>query len=363
MLSKVKNFFSGLGYAYFNNKYPNMKDLFFSNKPIIAYYGFLGDENFGDEWVYESAINLFDECCLLPIQNHSTLSVFLIKKVFNNRIKGIIIGGGTLIGIRFYFENYFRKLFSKKIPIYFHGTGVHAVKLNSSMWNLFLDEDYYGGLRGKISSKNAFNFSEKKHRYIGDAAFSMFENMDYSGDSKKIIINIGTHKDYIGSTKVREELKKFVTYLKENNYSIYFLPMHVNDIFYARKLKEGIPEIKILNIPKSYDEAIMNFKDATFALGERLHFSVLALLSGVPMRSINYHQKHMDMLGSIDCDNLGIKPENFTFESVLLDFLKRENYDKAKVFNNLKVLKDNQLITKQDFIESLKVKNDLGVNL
>ncbi|MFN3380715.1 MAG: hypothetical protein ACK41O_14765, partial [Runella zeae] len=52
--------------AYLLNHYPSLLSFLLTKKQILVYYGFLGDKNFGDELVYESAKILFCDFMLIP---------------------------------------------------------------------------------------------------------------------------------------------------------------------------------------------------------------------------------------------------------------------------------------------------------
>jgi polysaccharide pyruvyl transferase WcaK-like protein len=351
MLQKIINKYSGV---YGSKLYPSFFDLYLSGKKVIGYYGFLGDQNFGDEWVYESAKALFPNCVVLPLQNNMTIGGLLIKTIFQNKIKGIIIGGGTLIGPRFWHKEIFTKLKRKGLPVFVHGTGVHKRNDYNQIWSIMLKDVHYGGVRGHLSVENLLKLGGVKTKVIGDAAFAMFENKKVINNSKRVLVNLGTHAPYEGEEVVRSSLKKYIKYLYENQYQPVFYPFHTNDIVHAKSLKAEFPEMEILPIPATYEETVSAFRESAFAIGERLHFTVIAILSGCPLFAINYGKKHFDLLNSIKADHLGYAPEESSFENMASVFESRASQDFDQLFKNIQALKTLQFDEAQKFTQSFK---------
>src|SRR3954468_17291416 len=93
LLHKIRSYYK---IAYTMDHFPSIIKLLLTNKKIFAYYGFLGDGNFGDELVFESCKKLFNPHILVPLRKRMPLSMILFTRIFKNRFSGIVIGGGTL---------------------------------------------------------------------------------------------------------------------------------------------------------------------------------------------------------------------------------------------------------------------------
>jgi polysaccharide pyruvyl transferase WcaK-like protein len=346
---KIKRYYTN---AYKTNFYPSFSELFSSKKDILAYYGFLGDNNFGDEWVQQAAKELFKEQTLLPIQDMMPLRGIIIKKLFSHKIKGIVIGGGTLIGPRFWFESDFKALKNKNKPVFVHGTGVHKLPEFSKNWEFMFKDGIFGGVRGFTSVENLAQQSTIKAKVVGDAAFAMFDNKQHKGSGKKVLVNLGTHAPYAGEATAREAIRKFVGYLIENNYEPVFYPFHEEDIIHANQLKKEFGQLEVLGIPSYYHEVVEVFRNAIFAVGERLHFTVMALMAGCPLYAVNYGKKHYDMLESLEAGNFGHVPDNINFEAIRQAFENRETQDFTQIFSHIQNFKSIQTEESKKFLES-----------
>lgn len=348
IVSKLKRYYNQ---AYKSSFYPSFLELYFSKKSIIAYYGFLGDQNFGDEWVHQAAKRLFAHYTLLPIQRMMPIRGILIKTLLSHKIKGIVIGGGTLIGPKFWFEE-FVDLKAKNKPLFVHGTGVHKLPDFNKNWSVMLKDGFFGGVRGFSSIKNLAE-QNLSAIAVGDAAFAMFsKNSSLKRAGKKVLINLGTHVPYEGEDKVRSAIKTFIGYLTENGYQPVFYPFHNEDIVQAVKLKEEFGQIQILGIPAYYEEVVKVFEEAIFAVGERLHFSVMAMMSGCPNYAINYDTKHYDMLESLQAENFGHSPDMTNFDDIKQTFENRANQDFGSIFTIIENFKSLQIEESLKFINA-----------
>ena len=70
--------------AYQLGHFPSLTSLLGKQK-IYAYYGFLGDRNFGDELVYEAAKRLFHPAILLPIKRRMPAELALFARAATPR--------------------------------------------------------------------------------------------------------------------------------------------------------------------------------------------------------------------------------------------------------------------------------------
>jgi len=348
IVGKIKKYYVQ---AYKSNFYPSFFDLYFSKKDIIAYYGFLGDRNFGDEWVHQAAKQLFADQTLLPIQRMMPLRGVIVKRLLSHKIKGIVIGGGTLIGPKFWFDE-FKSLKSKNKPVFVHGTGVHKLPDFNKSWEFMLKDGFFGGVRGFASVKNLADQSKISSTAIGDAAFAMFINNAHPKRAgNKVLINLGTHVPYPGEDGVRVAISRFISYLIDNGYQPVFYPFHDEDIAQANKLKQEFGQLEVLDIPSYYEEVLKVFEESVFAVGERLHFTVMALMAGCPHYSVNYDTKHYDMLESLKAESFGRAPDNISYDDIKQVFEHRSEQDFTPIFNIIENFKLMQIQESQKFIK------------
>jgi polysaccharide pyruvyl transferase WcaK-like protein len=348
ILHKIINYYNQ---AYRRKHFPSILKVLFSGKKTVAYYGFLGDGNFGDELVYEAIKKMCPSIILFPIKRHTPILLRIYKSVFFRRFSGAIIGGGSKN--RFYKSDFYilSELCKNSKPLFIHGTGVYIAKHHSNQWTEILkNKNCYGGVRGPLSEIN-LNIP-----IIGDAAISLFKREDKCVQKRrKIVINFGTHIYHEQSKQSRLIIINFVRDLiSRENYDIYFLPFHNIDKKIGEKILKENPSIRLLNIPKDSEEVFKIFEDVSFAIGERLHFSIVSLICRCPFISINYSEKHEDFLRSAGMNEVGIKMENLTI-SKLSEIFYHKNYffNWGKIENKMEQFQNLQIESKNKFLSML----------
>lgn len=349
LTNKIINYYN---IAYRTDHFPSWSELFFTRKKVFAYYGFLGDKNFGDELVYESARKLFHPHLLLPVRKQMPLYVKLYKRYYKHKISGLVIGGGTLIG-PLWEREFFESLVANEIPVYVHGTGVHEKIACADGWKNILKSKVYGGVRGPLSIKNLQPLFSAQ--IAGDAAFGIFETAAMADKkiSKKILINIGTHQQFSGQDKSRVYFEQFIEHLLNNGYDLSFLPLHSIDVEAGNELRKKFPAIHMLHVPEKFEETVSIFRDYTFAIGERLHFVVMAMLTGTPFISVNYAKKHEDLLESVQLSKAGLQPENVSLEKLIEAFNNRQQFNWKETTSQITRLKEIQLAEQKKFIAAV----------
>lgn len=350
ILSKISRYYT---IAYKMGHYPSLFSLLSSKRKIIAYYGFLGDKNFGDELVYDAAKYMFEPHILLPIRRFMPLSLKVFKTLFPGKIQGVVIGGGTLIRGKLKGYEYFYDLLKSGKPLFIFGTGVNSTIEDPEGWNRLLKLNTFGGVRGPLSIGNLKKIGVDLP-VAGDAAFALYKPTEVvSTDKKTILINFGTHLTYEEQEGSRQAIKKFIAYALDLNYEVKFLPFHEIDVELGILLQQEFPAISLLDVPTHYDECVKLFNACDFALGERLHFNVMSLLSECSFLSINYDKKHEDFLASVELGHLGLAMSEVTFEKIKEIFDSRKQTNWPDVRKRVVKLRDFQHQEAQKFIDSL----------
>lgn len=342
IFQKVKRY---LIESYMMGHYPSIFRVVVNKNNILAYYGFLGDGNFGDELVFQSTKKLFNGFYLLPIKKRMPLSIHFLLKMRIIRFSGEILGGGTLIGNYYYFNKSSKNIF-------FHGTGVRNDF--SSEWEKVLVKQIYGGLRS-AESKSRLKIDNNLN-VIGDAAFYFYNqnlNGNYRAKKNRVLINMGTHVHCGNLRKSREEIKKFIEFALDKEISVEFLPFHFIDESIGVELKKDFPEIILNNIPKTYEDCAFVFNRVDFAIGERLHFIAMSLLSGIPCVSINYDIKHMDLLNSLNCENVGFDPDLVSSIDLIKRFNERNEFQWNMISERLLYFRNAQLQEAISFVKKI----------
>ena len=281
-------------------------------------------------------------------------------KLCKARFSGIVVGGGTLIG-PLWNREFFDGLVELAGPVFVHGTGVRSKIECCDGWERMLGGKVFGGVRGPLSVQNLSPIYSGL-RIAGDAAFAMWGPRDRQNEDRRkgvkarpiVLINSGAHASYGGEDNTRGALQKFMETLYGLPVDVHFLPFHSIDIGIGLELKQIFPALTVLQVPATYREAKRYFQDATFAVGERLHFTVMAILNGCPFLSINYGEKHEDLLASLGLSQAGISPSEISADKITSAFEKRNSFDWSPVFQRIAELKAFQENQAADFVSSAK---------
>ncbi|EMI58107.1 polysaccharide pyruvyl transferase family protein [Rhodopirellula sallentina] len=339
--------------AYRLDHFPPTWEALVSGKPRLAYFGFLGDRNLGDEMVYWAAKELFSDCVLIPVKRRSPIGIKLAASKPRRFFDGIVQGGGTLINENEWDTNR-QELFDSGLPIYVHGSGVAGANPNPK-WNV-LSRNTHGGLRGPLSKGRLDELV--KLPIVGDAAFALGIKAQRDPERKRsrVLINLGTHEHnrYPQSDLVESELVEFCRKLMDDGLEVVFLPFHGIDVQRANQLKEKLPSISVLNQPRTLKELQDCFDDALFALGERLHFVISAALFHCPFLSINYASKHRDFLKSVGLECLGADPGDCHAGKFTCAFDERESHPTQEFEGRLQPLQELQRTEANAFISAMK---------
>jgi polysaccharide pyruvyl transferase WcaK-like protein len=352
LITKTKYFYTS---AYKMGHFPSLLTLLFSKKRIFVYYGFLGDNNYGDELVYEATKEIFKSHILVPVRRRMPIALRLYLTLRKENIAGIVVGGGTLIS-KFMEADFYKSLVQMNKPVYLHGTGVHAEIKDKKTWSIILDKGFFGGVRGPLSVKN-LKVIAAPVKIMGDAAFGIDSPLKIvkNGESRKVLINLGTHAPYEGQDFFRHEFNSFIEHLFLHHYEVCYLPFHAIDLALGLELKKTYPNIQILEQPVGFNECSLLFSDAIFAIGERLHFVVMALMTSTPFTSINYAKKHDDLLLSLSLAQQGLIPGEAALESLIKGFDTRHSMDWNDTQKRIEKYRNLQISEMKNFVESTVV--------
>ncbi|MEL6941424.1 MAG: polysaccharide pyruvyl transferase family protein [Bacteroidota bacterium] len=343
IIEKIRRYYKE---CYTMNHYPSWQEILKKEQNIYAYYGYLGDGNYGDELVFEATRKLFQPNLLLPIKRRMPLEVKYLKNK-KNLFSGIIIGGGTLVG-PFWEEDTFRQLQEREnLPVFIHGVGVREEIEEADAWrDIVFVKNFFGGVRGLSSQENLTKLYQDI-KIVGDAALFLFDQQSWEAKAprkiKNILINLGTHHSFKGESNTRAALKNFIRFLLDNNYNVSFLPMHNIDYELGKNLSEVFPSLKLYDIPTNYEDTVKLFAEYDCAIGERLHFMVLAVILKIPFLSIKYSSKHADLLNSLKLGKYGLVPEDLSVEKLKTAFSNLAHFQWENTSQRLQLLKKEQL--------------------
>ncbi|MDP2642556.1 MAG: polysaccharide pyruvyl transferase family protein [Candidatus Peregrinibacteria bacterium] len=341
--------------------------------------GNYGAQNLGDEMILEGMIEMLKkadssaEICVLkgnekfPAGIKSGIKwIFGGNKNTKEKVKDcdyFVLGGGGLFGSISQYANVIWGLqasyaYRNKKPVLMLGQSVGKIKnryIKKLVKNLFNKADLIS-VRDLKSKENLKEIGvTKKIVVVPDLAFKRPEGLptkkceraegansmddnpqnsnsydekqmhlhgidDSSVPSKDIIIALRQMKGLPQSFKI--QIARFVEWLKqEEKLNVKFVNFQTGKVDNDEKLHEeikgmiGDSTIEIIS-PKSTEEAMNLFENASFSLCMRLHSIITAMLTNTPFVAINYAEKVenlMDYMGSKE--NL-LEMENVSFETL-----------------------------------------------
>lgn len=267
----------------------------------IAYMGWLGHKNIGDEACYEYIASLFPKGHKIVTWDAHTWKHPKLPDV-------CILGGGTIFDIRLDRRGKaMLNMINKGIPNIIWGSGVmpltapkRPVKsiMHASALKI-LQKSKFVGVRGPISQNNLNVSGFTGSQIIGDPAFVIKRTCDNKGlKSNRIAINIGdTHTNLFGSeAEIFNKTQELVNTLTSKGYEIVLFSMWPADNKFLLK----IIGCTLRPFDQSTKHLMEFFSTCRCVVGEKLHAMVLSAAQEVPFISLGYREKCFDFAKSLD---------------------------------------------------------------
>lgn len=298
------------GLACFRGRRPYTGDRIYPNANAYLYEGYPG-ENFGDELIFETVSDF-----LMPAQprfvgRFAPPFQRAIDFLDGRRISTAVVGGGSVSP-----ELLLRHILASRKKFTLHtfgigkiGTHAHsreAVEKNTAeTWEKILSStnSQFMNCRGPLS-KNWFESVGIPARVTADTAFAAF---DFLKDKKNdlIAVNFGRHVFGFEEEQINF-YGRVVDILLAHNMQILIIPFHHIDLKLTHALMEkngaswGNSVCALEYIPSALQFRSM-LPRFVFGVGERLHFSIPLLASGIPSVILSYAHKHQDVAQSVLC--------------------------------------------------------------
>jgi hypothetical protein len=288
------------------------------------YDGYPG-ENFGDELIFETVSGF-----LMPAQPRfvgrftppfQRVSDFLDGR----RITTAVVGGGGVSP-----SLLLEQILTSRSKFDLHTFGIgkkgsldhsrEAVeKKSAETWKKIINATNceYVSCRGPLS-KDWFDSVGIPARVTADTAFAAFDFL-MTKQNDLIAVNFGRHHLEFKDSQILL-YEKIIDILIRNDTPILIIPFHDTDLNLARALmkKNGGSWGNCVRA-LDYIPSVMQFRSMlprfVFGVGERLHFSIPLLASGIPSIILSYSQKHQDVAQSVFCQNYVIENLN-SFEAL-----------------------------------------------
>jgi polysaccharide pyruvyl transferase WcaK-like protein len=333
-----------------------------SDRHSGIYSGFVGENNLGDEILWQSIKEVFLPLNLVNVPKSANQ---LINQLMQSQLKFhkfVILGGGTLIGANLpNGHNPFRDKFAevqKRVKFSFvFGTGVGKLSLvddeNNWLkeWQPILSNCQYVGVRGP-HSLNSLTSINIKAEILGDPACLMTQKLGFwQPDQKKLGINVGYS---LGGKKRPAEQIRFIQLITEfvkeqsnKGWTIEFFVVAPQDI---QVTEQVIRDAQLSNYKVNciFEDAIpylMMVRKMNIFIGMKLHSSILAMCAGVPTIMIEYAPKCLDFMTSVDMADFNINIQDVTREKLnqlMINLLSYSESISNKVNSKMLQLKKKQ---------------------
>ncbi|MHC4212020.1 MAG: polysaccharide pyruvyl transferase family protein [Planctomycetota bacterium] len=326
--------------------------------PRVAYVaGWRGNQNLGDEVLYESMKELFYRCSFIEYTGGH--AQYLPARIFPI-VQYAVLAGGTLIN----HLKMWRDVASECIKIcpnfFVFGAGVRhpsfwvnrAGWINSlDLWKPVLQRCKYVGVRGPMSAELLTDIGVKGVEVIGDPvlvyAKDVFED-DTSGIPNSIGLNIGqSYGNIWGSEEeVYTEYVKLAMILKKNGWKVKWFVVWPDDLAITQKAANisGTTDY-IYEVYEDHNEYLRLVRPLSVFVGMKLHSVVLSTCAYVPSIMLEYRPKCRDFMKSIGQDAWTFRTDEFRAEEVweiAVDWnFRRKEVSKA-LFDSIEPLKNKQ---------------------
>ncbi len=271
----------------------------------VAYVGFTGHDNLGDEAVMTAIQSL------MPWAH-------LESDPVDPRL--LMVGGGTLINGRRYYLNRLLRQESPVVERALFGTGVRnpdywGVTEPMDDWFSFIDSALVAAVRGPDSVKNLRKLGYHRDLpVIGDPALSLFPPDDFTRvEGRVVVCPVFTSGNLHGGSDevVFAALADLVLRLRAEGRDVILMSAFPQD---DRWLIDLMRRSEVDDLPyfagyANIDETMGLMASADLVVGERLHATIMAAAAGTPFVGVEYRPKVRDFARSVGQENAVVRTD------------------------------------------------------
>lgn len=261
----------------------------------VAYVGFTGHDNLGDEAVRVAIERL------MPWANFETDPA-------DPRL--LMVGGGTLINGRRYYLNRMLRQESASVERALFGTGVRSpeywgVTEPMEDWFSFIDSSLFAGVRGPDSVKNLRTLGYGRDLpVIGDPALFLEPPADSERvEGRVVVCPVHTGGNLHGGDDevVFDALARLILRLRSESREVVMLSAFPKDDRWMIDImrRASAPDLPYLAGYADIDDTMRLLASADIVVGERLHAAIMAAAAGTPFVGLEYRPKLRDFGRSV----------------------------------------------------------------
>lgn len=302
-----------------------------SGKKTIAYLGWIGYGNLGDEAIYLAVKKMFSPYGykVLPFKYSKKIQIFE-SMMGRSLFCATVLGGGTLINT-LDFLNRLKSAQMRYQPSFLFGVGVqnplfwngkNGWEDRISDWVGVLKQCSFVGVRGPLSKKILDDYGFNDSVIVGDTVLSLGEgNVISKKGTKRLGINIrsanspGWEKDRGCFLKTIVDFAKIIS---DQGWEITFLPMCFSDEESIRKIvKKSGKSYGIFSAYHSVSKTMDFLRSCDVFIGEKLHSVILACCANTPSIMLEYRPKCLDFMLSMELEEFNVRNDNVTVDFLL----------------------------------------------
>ncbi|MCD6327436.1 polysaccharide pyruvyl transferase family protein [bacterium] len=302
----------------------------------IAYIGWQGHENLGDEMLYEAHKRLFPDYHVLPFVSLSKKRRDLHRRIARRDVfQAGCLGGGTLINRAKGYEYKLARLLAECSPVFCLGTGVANPEFwegrdgwgaDLRAWIGLLKQCRFVGVRGPMSADLLKQAGLQDVEVVGDSALVLArDSYKTNGETKTLGINIGTSRGNVWGSEedMLQKMAQISIKALADGWHILYLCVWPIDYDITVRLAEltGITDPKIHMITNDTEQALDLCERCTVFIGMKLHAVVCAICAGVPSIMIEYRPKCRDFMASLDMEEFNVRSDSLN-PAELMDMIQ-----------------------------------------
>lgn len=299
-----------------------------AHEPLVAYVGWHGKDNLGDEAIYDAVRSQLPGATFLdlPWLPFDVIRSFAMGLNRSLRRSTQVVGGGTLVGRRHWRHVVNRGLaLTRSNGSYAIGVGVEDPVFTGrrsgsgrgelKRWAPILSEFRVVSVRGPQSAELLADLGLNVE-VSGDPAL-VLPRPDVTAEDGLIGVNLGFGDDLWGHDpdSLADEISGAVRQLASQGYRFVGILMNRDDSRWTERALDGIDANIVL--PDDVAAAARELGRCSAAIVSRLHAGILASLSETPVVSLEYQPKCRDFALSIDDERSLIRTDEVTSAAVV----------------------------------------------
>ena len=299
-----------------------------STAPVVAYLGWHGRGNLGDDAIYDAVRSQLPAATFLDLPRFPHEIIRAAATGLNRSLRRStqVVGGGTLVGRRDWRRWVKRGLaLTRSNSSYAIGVGVEDPTFGGrrsgsgsdelKRWAPVLSEFHTVSVRGPRSAELLSDIGLNVE-VSGDPAL-LLRRPDIVPEDGLIGVNLGFGDDLWGHDPqtVADEMSGALRQLSSQGYQLVGILMNSSDRRWTEAaLKDVAAEIVR---PADAEAAARELARCSVAIVSRLHAGILASLSGTPVISLEYQPKCRDFALSIDDERSLIRTDELSSVAVI----------------------------------------------